>query len=100
MHEDVDGPVPDRLMPASQEEVAVMARECFDSVIIAAPRVDAFALLRELLPVIRPSTPFAVFGQSLQPLAEAFALLQATKQFISLQVWNPPVIFFSKIILN
>jgi Gcd10p family len=78
--------VPDGIMPASEKDLALMAREGFSSLVLSAPRFDYAALVPQLLPLLLPSASFSIYSQSLHPLTECFHALQQTKQCVALQV--------------
>lgn len=67
--------------------------EGFDSLLIAMPSVDTLQLLHRLLPLMRPSTCFAVYSPWLQQLAEALQQMHVRKQGLFLQLhegWMRP----------
>ena len=47
----------------------------FDSCIIAVPRLDPVSVMREVMPLLQPSTPFVVYSQWVQPLADCLHYL-------------------------
>lgn len=56
----------------------------FNACIVAAPGLDPGAALRALLPLLAPSTPFAVYSPWMQPLAEAMHALRAEHAAVGL----------------
>ncbi|KAL5727282.1 hypothetical protein ACHQM5_000497 [Ranunculus cassubicifolius] len=61
----------------------------FSSLIIAAPELDTWSTIQDVLPLLASSAPFAVYHQYLQPLATCMHKLQAGKMAISLQITEP-----------
>ncbi|XP_065881928.1 uncharacterized protein [Euphorbia lathyris] len=61
----------------------------FSSLIIAAPDVDVWSLIKDLLPLLSYSAPFAIYHQYLQPLAMCMHNLQLEKMAIGLQISEP-----------
>ncbi|CDP07406.1 unnamed protein product [Coffea canephora] len=61
----------------------------FSSLIIAAPQIDAWSMVKELLPLLSFSAPFAVYHQYQQPLALCMHNLQVGKMAIGLQISEP-----------
>ncbi|KAL3514760.1 hypothetical protein ACH5RR_027477 [Cinchona calisaya] len=61
----------------------------FSSLIIAAPQVDAWSMVKELLPLLSFSAPFAFYHQYQQPLALCMHNLQVGKMAIGLQISEP-----------
>ncbi|WCJ35114.1 tRNA (adenine(58)-N(1))-methyltransferase non-catalytic subunit trm6 [Euphorbia peplus] len=74
---------------ASQEALKSWKEHGFSSLIIAAPEVDAWSLIKDLLPLLSYSAPFAIYHQYLQPLAVCMHNLQLEKMAISLQISEP-----------
>jgi hypothetical protein len=71
---------------ATPELLQQLLQPGFTSCIIAAPKLHAAALLREVLPLLQPSASFVVYSPYLQPLAEAQAELSAGRLAVQLQV--------------
>ncbi|KAL3840228.1 hypothetical protein ACJIZ3_024819 [Penstemon smallii] len=61
----------------------------FSSLIVAAPDLDAWGIMKELLPLLSYSAPFAIYHQYLEPLATCMHNLQIEKMAISLQITEP-----------
>ncbi|KAL5702108.1 hypothetical protein ACHQM5_027366 [Ranunculus cassubicifolius] len=61
----------------------------FSSLIIAAPELDTWSTIQDVLPLLASSAPFSVYHQYLQPLATCMHKLQAGKMAISLQITEP-----------
>ncbi|XP_043711305.1 tRNA (adenine(58)-N(1))-methyltransferase non-catalytic subunit TRM6 isoform X2 [Telopea speciosissima] len=61
----------------------------FSSLIVAAPELDTWSAVQELLPLLSYSAPFAVYHQYLQPLATCMHNLQVSKMAIGLQISEP-----------
>ncbi|KAK1406615.1 hypothetical protein QVD17_42079 [Tagetes erecta] len=61
----------------------------FSSLIIAAPDVDAWSIVKEVLPFLAFSAPFVIYHQYLQPLATCMHNLQVEKMAIGLQITEP-----------
>ncbi|OIW12017.1 hypothetical protein TanjilG_16128 [Lupinus angustifolius] len=61
----------------------------FSSLIIAAPESDTWTLVKDLLPVLSNSAPFAIYHQYLQPLATCMHNLQLGNMAIGLQISEP-----------
>ncbi|KAG5543027.1 hypothetical protein RHGRI_015946 [Rhododendron griersonianum] len=57
--------------------------------IIAAPDVDAWSIVSELLPFLSFSAPFAIYHQYIQPLATCMHNLQLRKMAVGLQISEP-----------
>lgn len=83
------GPLPDGAgspegspaCPAAQEQPRVAA---FDSCIIAAPGLDPGAALAAVLPLLAPSTPFAMYSPWSGALASALAQLRSSRAAVNL----------------
>jgi tRNA (adenine-N(1)-)-methyltransferase non-catalytic subunit len=58
----------------------------FNSLIVAAPKLQPAAILQQLLPLMAPSSPFVVFSPWVQPLAEAMSALTASRSAVLLQL--------------
>ncbi|KAF8377836.1 hypothetical protein HHK36_031221 [Tetracentron sinense] len=74
---------------ASEEAVHMWKENGFSSLIIAAPELDAWSAIQELLPLLSYSAPFAIYHQFLQPLATCMHNLQIAKMAIGLQISEP-----------
>eukprot|EP00257_Ricinus_communis_P018372 XP_015577080.1 tRNA (adenine(58)-N(1))-methyltransferase non-catalytic subunit trm6 [Ricinus communis] len=74
---------------ASEEALKLWKENGFSSLIIAAPDLDAWSLVKVLLPLLSYSAPFAIFHQYLQPLATCMHNLQLGKMAIGLQISEP-----------
>ncbi|TMX03523.1 hypothetical protein EJD97_015856 [Solanum chilense] len=61
----------------------------FSSLIIAAPELDPWGIIKEVLPLLSFSAPFAVYHQYAQPLATCMHNLQIEKMAIGLQISEP-----------
>lgn len=78
--------VPDAIACATDQETVLMARQGFDSVVLAAPRYDPAPIMLRLRPLMQPSASVVVYSQSMQPLVECFHALQQSREFVGLQV--------------
>jgi len=47
----------------------------FNSCIIAVPRLNPASVMEQVLPLLQPSTPFVIYSQWVQPLAECYHYL-------------------------
>ncbi|KAG5543029.1 hypothetical protein RHGRI_015946 [Rhododendron griersonianum] len=74
---------------ASQELISFWKENGFSSLIIAAPDVDAWSIVSELLPFLSFSAPFAIYHQYIQPLATCMHNLQLRKMAVGLQISEP-----------
>ncbi|KAK9270304.1 hypothetical protein L1049_025882 [Liquidambar formosana] len=74
---------------ASQEAIKLWKENGFSSLIIAAPDMDAWSVVKELLPLLSYSAPFTIYHQYLQPLATCMHHLQTRKMAIGLQISEP-----------
>ncbi|KAH7849916.1 hypothetical protein Vadar_024872 [Vaccinium darrowii] len=74
---------------ASQEAISFWKENGFSSLIIAAPDVDAWSIVKELLPFLSFSAPFAIYHQYIQPLATCMHNLQLGKMAVGLQISEP-----------
>ncbi|XP_010268703.1 PREDICTED: tRNA (adenine(58)-N(1))-methyltransferase non-catalytic subunit TRM6 isoform X2 [Nelumbo nucifera] len=74
---------------ASPEILESWKQNGFSSLIIAAPELDTWKAVQELLPLLSYSAPFAIYHQYLQPLATCMHKLQVTKMAIGLQISEP-----------
>ncbi|CAK7346222.1 unnamed protein product [Dovyalis caffra] len=74
---------------ASEEALMSWKENGFSSLIIAAPDTDAWSLVKDLLPLLSYSAPFAIYHQYLQPLATCMHNLQQGKMAIGLQISEP-----------
>ncbi|XP_031477814.1 uncharacterized protein LOC116248917 [Nymphaea colorata] len=61
----------------------------FSSLIMAAPDLDPWNIVQELLPLLAYSAPFAIYHQYLQPLAVCMHNMQAEKIAVGLQISEP-----------
>ncbi|XP_061337777.1 uncharacterized protein LOC133284720 [Gastrolobium bilobum] len=74
---------------AQQEIIDMWKENGFSSLIIAAPELDTWTLVRDLLPLLSNSASFAIYHQYLQPLATCMHNLQLGKMAIGLQISEP-----------
>lgn len=74
---------------APKEAIQSWKENGFSSLIIAAPEQDAWILVKDLLPLLTYSAPFAIYHQYLQPLAKCMRNLQLEKMAIGLQLSEP-----------
>ncbi|GMI82492.1 tRNA methyltransferase 6 [Hibiscus trionum] len=74
---------------APKEAIQSWKKNGFSSLIIAAPEQDAWSLVKDLLPLLAYSAPFAVYHQYLQPLVTSMHNLQLEKMAIGLQISEP-----------
>ncbi|KAG2692768.1 hypothetical protein I3760_08G067400 [Carya illinoinensis] len=74
---------------ASQQAIELWKENGFSSLIIAAPELDIWSLLQDILPLLSNSAPFAIYHQYLQPLATCMHNLQLGKMAIGLQISEP-----------
>ncbi|GFZ10374.1 eukaryotic initiation factor 3 gamma subunit family protein [Actinidia rufa] len=74
---------------ASQEAIKLWKENGFSSLIIAAPDVDAWSIVKELLPFLSFSAPFVIYHQYIQPLATCMHNLQLGKMAVGLQISEP-----------
>ncbi|EOY15014.1 Eukaryotic initiation factor 3 gamma subunit family protein [Theobroma cacao] len=74
---------------APKEAIQLWKENGFSSLIIAAPEQDAWSLVKDLLPLLSYSAPFAIYHQYLQPLATCMHNLQLEKMAIGLQISEP-----------
>ncbi|TKY57638.1 tRNA (adenine(58)-N(1))-methyltransferase non-catalytic subunit trm6 [Spatholobus suberectus] len=74
---------------AQKEIIDLWKENGFSSLIIAAPELDTWTLVRDLLPLLANSAPFAIYHQYLQPLATCMHNLQLGKMAIGLQITEP-----------
>jgi len=68
---------------------AWMAAGGFTSLLAAAPAFDPTAALRRLLPLLAGGAPFALFANSLQPLADAAAALRQERLAALVEIHEP-----------
>ncbi|KAK0575436.1 hypothetical protein LWI29_000469 [Acer saccharum] len=74
---------------ASQEALKLWKENGFSSLIMAAPEIDPWNLVKDLLPLLSYSAPFAIYHQYLQPLVTCMHNLQIGKMAIGLQISEP-----------
>ncbi|KAL4305136.1 hypothetical protein HN51_038657 [Arachis hypogaea] len=74
---------------APQETIDSWKENGFSSLLIAAPEMDIWPLVRDVLPLLSNSAPFAIYHQYLQPLATCMHNLQLAKMAIGLQLSEP-----------
>ncbi|XP_050228188.1 uncharacterized protein LOC126677556 [Mercurialis annua] len=74
---------------ASEETLKLWKENGFSSLIIAAPDLDPWRLVKDMLPLLSYSAPFAIYHQYLQPLATCMHNLQLEKMAIGLQISEP-----------
>ncbi|KAI3981625.1 hypothetical protein MKX01_007545 [Papaver californicum] len=74
---------------ATKEAITSWKQNGFSSLIIAAPDLDPWTVVQELLPYLSYSAPFAIYHQYLQPLASCMHNLQTARMAIGLQISEP-----------
>lgn len=74
---------------ASQEAINLWKENGFSSLVIATPDADAWTVVKELLPLLSFSAPFAIYHQYVQPLATCMHNLQLGKMAVGLQISEP-----------
>ncbi|XP_022858008.1 tRNA (adenine(58)-N(1))-methyltransferase non-catalytic subunit trm6 isoform X1 [Olea europaea var. sylvestris] len=74
---------------APVEAIKLWKENGFSSLIIAAPNLDPWGIVKEVLPLLSYSASFAIYHQYLQPLATCMNTLQAEKLAIGLQISEP-----------
>ncbi|XP_071703267.1 uncharacterized protein [Rutidosis leptorrhynchoides] len=74
---------------APEDAVKMWKENGFTSLIITAPDVDAWSILKEVLPFLSFSAPFVIYHQYLQPLATCMHNLQVEKMAIGMQITEP-----------
>ncbi|XP_028099982.1 tRNA (adenine(58)-N(1))-methyltransferase non-catalytic subunit TRM6-like [Camellia sinensis] len=74
---------------ASQEAINLWKENGFSSLVIATPDADAWTIVKELLPLLSFSAPFAIYHQYVQPLATCMHNLQLGKMAVGLQISEP-----------
>ncbi|KAL4180033.1 hypothetical protein AMTRI_Chr13g90120 [Amborella trichopoda] len=74
---------------ASEEEIKLWKENGFTSLIVAAPELDPWNAIQELLPLLSYSAPFAIYHHYLQPLAICMHNLQVKQMAIGLQISEP-----------
>ncbi|XP_050364778.1 uncharacterized protein LOC126783363 [Argentina anserina] len=74
---------------APHEIISLWKENGFSSLIIAAPELDTWGLVKEILPLLTNSAPFAIYHQYLQPLATCMHNLQVEKMAVGLQISEP-----------
>ncbi|XP_048332390.2 uncharacterized protein LOC107408411 isoform X2 [Ziziphus jujuba] len=74
---------------AQPEVIKLWKENGFTSLIIAAPDLNTWRLVKDLLPLLSNSAPFAIYHQHLQPLAICMHKLQIEKMAIGLQISEP-----------
>ncbi|XP_062077947.1 uncharacterized protein LOC133782627 [Humulus lupulus] len=74
---------------APEEVIKLWKENGFSSLIVAAPDSDTWSLVKDLLPLLSNSAPFAIYHQFLQPLATCMHNLQLEKMAIGLQISEP-----------
>jgi tRNA (adenine-N(1)-)-methyltransferase non-catalytic subunit len=75
------------------ERLRLLLRAGFTGAILADPRADTLELLDAALPLLPPSTPFCLFHQSAQPLAEAQHALASSRRAVMMRLcesWTRP----------
>ncbi|XP_062098297.1 uncharacterized protein LOC133804148 isoform X2 [Humulus lupulus] len=74
---------------APEEVIKLWKENGFSSLIVSAPDLDTWSLVKDLLPLLSNSAPFAIYHQFLQPLATCMHNLQLQKMAIGLQISEP-----------
>lgn len=74
---------------ATSEDILYWVENGFTSMIVAAPELDTWTVIVQLLPLLSFSAPFAIYHQYLQPLAECMHRLQAERMAVALQISEP-----------
>ena len=78
-----------RIRSGADSDVARFAAEGFTSLIMVAPALDPLASLRQLLPLLAPSAPFAVWCATAHPLALALDDLRTSRVAVNLALVEP-----------
>lgn len=74
---------------ASEEDMKRWGREGFTSLIVGAPFLDPWTVVKKLLPLLASSAPFVIYHPYLQPLAECMNKLQSERIAVALQLQEP-----------
>ncbi|KAG9148027.1 hypothetical protein Leryth_003609 [Lithospermum erythrorhizon] len=74
---------------ATSEIINLWRENGFSSLIVAAPNLDAWSIVKELLSLLSFSAPFAIYHQHSEPLAACMRNLQHEKMAIGLQIIEP-----------
>ncbi|KAM3337663.1 hypothetical protein P3S68_031988 [Capsicum galapagoense] len=74
---------------APPEAIKLWNGNGFSSLIIVAPELDPWGIIKEVLPLLAFSAPFAVYHQYSSPLATCMHSLQIEKMAIGLQISEP-----------
>ncbi|XP_060199819.1 uncharacterized protein LOC132628112 [Lycium barbarum] len=74
---------------APVEAIKLWKENGFSSLIIAAPEQDPWGIVKDVLPLLSYSAPFAIYHQYAQPLATCMHNLQIEKMAIGLQISEP-----------
>ncbi|KAK2994693.1 hypothetical protein RJ640_026172 [Escallonia rubra] len=89
LHPSENGKTPKAGEKAPQEVIELWREHGFSSLIVAAPDLDAWNIVKEVLSLVSFSAPFAIYHQYLQPLATCMHNLQLGKMAIGLQISEP-----------
>lgn len=74
---------------APKEAIKSWRETGFSSLIMAVPDMDAWTIVKEVLPLLSYSAPFAICHQYIQPLATCMHNLQLGKMAIGLEIAEP-----------
>lgn len=73
----------------SPTDMSRWAKHGFTSLLIGAPEMEPWSIAQELIPLLRPSSPFVIYHRYLQPLAQCMHELQLSKMAVALEIVEP-----------
>ncbi|MCO5559095.1 hypothetical protein L7F22_012687 [Adiantum nelumboides] len=71
------------------EDLSRWAKHGFTGLLIGASEYEPWSAAQKLLPLLSPSSPFAIYHHYLQPLAECMHELQVSKMAVALEIVEP-----------
>ncbi|BBN05465.1 tRNA (adenine58-N1)-methyltransferase non-catalytic subunit [Marchantia polymorpha subsp. ruderalis] len=74
---------------ATSADIFKWANQGFSSLLVAAPELDAWTVVKQLIPLLSSSSPFVIYSPYQQPLAECMFQLQKNNMAIALQLTEP-----------
>ncbi|KAL3683685.1 hypothetical protein R1sor_001707 [Riccia sorocarpa] len=74
---------------ASSSDIQRWASQGFSSLLVAAPELDPWTVIKNILPLLSSSSPFVIYSMYQQPLAECMYQLQKNNMAVAIQLTEP-----------
>ncbi|KAI5082599.1 hypothetical protein GOP47_0002342 [Adiantum capillus-veneris] len=71
------------------EDLSHWVKHGFTGLLMGAPEYEPWSVTQILLPLLSPSSPFAIYHQYLQPLADCMHELQVSRMAVALEIVEP-----------